>query len=613
MNLRDEIKDELMFSLDIGTRTIIGIVGEYDGDENFKVLAYSMKEHEKRNMYDGQIHDIEGVSNVVKEIVEELEEKIGQTLKIVSIAAAGRALKTYRIKSGHNIDDSKEISKTDIETLELEAVQKAQKEINDLDLNKKFKYYSIGYTVVEYYLDDNTMEKLEGHKGEKIEVELLATFLPQVVIEGLYSVISRVGLKVGSITLEPIAAINVAIKKELRLLNLALVDIGAGTSDIAITKDGQITSYAMTQTAGDEITERLAQAYLLDFNNSEKLKIELSKKEEHEFVDIVGVKYKLSTDEIMEDIIDIVEKIGKDISDKILEYNGKAPNAVFLIGGSSQMPKLKEVIAEKLGLPKERVSIRDTTFIENIEGLGKVNGPDMITPIGIAIEGALHKYRNFINIKFNGEEIRIFNTENIRVSDILIMTGYNPRELMPKRSEDFIYYINDEKMILKGKDGTPPQILVDGHQANLKTEVYDKSIIAAIPSKVEPVERPFLYEVISREYDLNQILVNGNKIEKDYIMQIGDRISLIEKKEFEKEKQKNKTINEIIRHIKLIINNEEMDITYTKDKFIFVDIFEHINFDLTSLKGKLNLKLNGKDVEYMEELKDGDNIKVYWE
>lgn len=613
MELRDEAKEKLIFSLDIGTRTIIGIVGEYDKDENFKILAYSIKEHKKRNMYDGQIHDIEGVSNSVKEIVKELEAKIGESLKVVSIAAAGRALKTHRIKVGYTIDNSKEISKTDIETLELEAVQKAQNEINDLDLNRKFKYYSIGYTIVEYYLDENRIENLEGHKGENIEVELLATFLPQIVVEGLYSVISRVGLEVGSITLEPIAAINVAIKKELRLLNLALVDIGAGTSDIAITRDGQITSYAMTQTAGDEITERLAKEYLLDFNESEKLKIELSKKEEHEFIDIVGMKYNLSTDEIVESIIDVVGKIAKDISDKILEYNGKTPNAVFLIGGSSQMPKLKEIIAEELGLPKERVSIRDTSFIGNIEGLEGLNGPDMVTPIGIAIEGALHKYRNFINVKFNGEEIRIFNTENIKVSDVLIMTNYNPRKLMPKRSKNFIYYINNEKMTIKGKDGTQPQILVDGKQANLKTEVYDKSIIAAIPSKVELVERPFLYEIISRDYDLNQILINGNKAEEDYLIKEGDRITLIEKEDFENNKEENINTNQIKRNIKLIINNEEMNISYYKDKFIFVDIFEHIDFDLSTLKGKLNLKLNGKDAEYMEELKSGDNIEIYWD
>ncbi len=654
------MKDELIFSLDIGTRTIIGIVGEYTEDEKFKVLAYSIKEHKKRNMYDGQIHDIDGVAKVVKEIVSELEEKTGEKLKVVSIAAAGRALKTHKIRIEKNIDGLKEISKFDVEALELEAIQKAQDEINQIETNKNFKYYSIGYTVSDYYLDEDRMERLEGHRGERIGVELLATFLPQIVIESLYSVISRVGLEVGSITLEPIAAINVAIKKELRLLNLSLIDIGAGTSDIAITKDGQIISYAMTSTAGDEITERLAKAYLLDFNSSEKLKVELSKKEEHEFVDVVGIQYKLTTTEIVNTIKDIIEKIATEISEKILEYNGKSPNAVFLIGGSSQMPMLKETLAEKLGLPKERVAIRDISIVENIEGLEDVNGPDMITPIGIAIEGVEDKYKNFIKVTFNGEEVRIFNTEDIKVSDVLILTGYNPRDLLPKKSNDFIYYLNGKKRIIKGKEGTQPQILVDKVPGNLKTKLYDKANIEIVPSVVEPLANPYLYDIVQidktvyledeeislvksiringeiinhntileqevyieveeikileelileykKDISIDEFLVNGLDVSHNYQLKKGDIIKRITHTKGDNNRRDNE------KKIKLVINDEEMEIYYKKDRFVFVDIFDYIDFDLSSLRGKLTLKVNGRDAEYLEELKDGDNIKVYWE
>src|SRR5699024_10696491 len=107
------------------------------------------------------------------------------------IAAAGRALKTHKIIMEYSINNNREITRTDIETLEINAVQKAQEEINNIITNKDFKYYSIGYTVVEYYLDEDRIENLEGHKGERIGVELIATFLPQIVVEGLYSVISK--------------------------------------------------------------------------------------------------------------------------------------------------------------------------------------------------------------------------------------------------------------------------------------------------------------------------------------------------------------------------------------------------------------------------------------
>ena len=209
----------------------------------------------------------------------------------------------------------------------------------------------------------------------------------------------------------------------MRLLNLALVDIGAGTSDIAITKDGKIIAYAMTSIAGDEITEALSKKYLLDFNTGEELKIKLSSRDKHIFTDIVGIEHNLATGEIVDNIYDIINKISREISEKIIEFNGKVPNAVFLIGGSSQMPGLKECLAKNLGLPKERVSIKDTSFIENVEGIDPyINGPDIVTPIGIAMEGATKKYRNFLQIEFNGEEIKIFNTENVKVSYILVLT-----------------------------------------------------------------------------------------------------------------------------------------------------------------------------------------------
>ncbi len=120
------LEKDLIFSLDIGTRNIIGIVGEYTEDGKFNILAYSKRKHGRRNMYDGQIHNIEEVVKIVEEIKGELESKIGTSLKRVSIAAAGRSLKTCKIRIDKDIDSSSEIDRKTIEILELEAVQKAQ-------------------------------------------------------------------------------------------------------------------------------------------------------------------------------------------------------------------------------------------------------------------------------------------------------------------------------------------------------------------------------------------------------------------------------------------------------------------------------------------------------
>lgn len=644
------IERDLIFSLDIGTRTIIGIVGEYVEDEKFNILAYSIKEHSKRNMYDGQIHNIEEVTKIVKEIKNELEEKVGTSLRKASIAAAGRSLKTQKIKIEKEIDPTVEINSHMIEVLELEAVQKAQEEINDGNEESKLRYYSIGYSTIEYYLEDVKMNSLEGHRGNKIGVNLLATFLPQMVIEGLYSVISKAGLEVGNITLEPIAAINVAIKEELRLLNLALVDIGAGTSDIALTKDGNIMAYAMTSTAGDEITEALSKEYLLDFNQAENLKINLCKAETQEFTNIVGMKYELSSEEIVRSIENTIAEITMEIAEKILEYNEKPPAAIFLIGGSSQMPGLREILSQNIGLPKERVSIRDTSFIEDVNGIDEIiNGPDIITPIGIAIEGLNEKYKSFLEIRFNNEDIRIFNTDKTKVSDLLVLTGYDPRKLIPKSGEDFIYYLNNEKRVLAGNKGEAAKIYVNEELGNLNTPLKDGDIVNIIEGSPGEEKVIYLYDCIEKpktisfnneeinliigikingekvyknprlinedsielirletlydllkylkqNIDLEDILINGNKIKENVKLKPGDRINTIPKK--------------IIR---LFINGEEKLIEYSKEEFIFVDIFEYIDFDLTVPKGKLVLKVNGQDAEYMAKIYDGDRIEIFWD
>lgn len=642
--------DDLIFSLDIGTRTIIGIVGKYMEDGKIQILAYSIKEHERRNMYDGQIHDIEGVTKIVKEIKEELEGELGIELKRVSIAAAGRSLKTCKVRVDKKIDSTIEINQNIIEALELEAVQKAQHKINEEENQSKLKYYSIDYSVINYYLNDNIMTKLDGHRGEKIGVELLATFLPQMVIESLYTVISKAGLQVGNITLEPIAAINVAIKEELRLLNLALVDIGAGTSDIAITKDGNIIAYAMTSTAGDEITEALSRRYLLDFNVSEELKVQLSSQNIHHFKDIVGIEYELTTEEIVDSIKDTIDTISKGIVEKIVEFNGKAPSAVFLIGGSSQMPGLRESLAKNLGLPKERVSVRNASLIENVDGIDdSIHGPDIVTPIGIAVESVNKKYSNFIQIQFNGEDIRLFNTNRVKVSDILVLTGYDPKNLVPKMGEDFIYFVNGDKKSLTGNIGEPAKIHVNNKIANFNTSLQDGDIIEITKGTKGDKKAPYLYDCISREKMifinnesfnlLKDIKINGMKVKGNPKLNEGDRIEFIEIKTIEELIEylnKNITLDDIIlngerikenvnlnpkdelffsptKTINLIINGEKTTITYKKEEFVFVDIFDHIEFDLTKPRGNLVLKVNGMDAEYMAPLKDGDIIQIWWD
>ena len=135
-------KGSMVFALDIGTRSVIGILGSYK-DKKIVIHHSAIEFHQSRVMFDGQIHDIEEVASIVKKVKEQLEEKAGITLKEVAIAAAGRALKTHRVEIEKELDENKSALnsvQTELEKKqkELEVKEKIS-ELPDKPLSGKIK------------------------------------------------------------------------------------------------------------------------------------------------------------------------------------------------------------------------------------------------------------------------------------------------------------------------------------------------------------------------------------------------------------------------------------------------------------------------------------------
>lgn len=327
---KDKNTNNYVFGLDIGTRSIVGVVGylEYG---RFKIAAMAEKLHTTRSMLDGQIHDIYKVGDTIRQVKLSLESQLDIDLKDVCIAAAGRVLRTVNSTAEYEFEEETRVTQEDIYSLNLLAVEHAHNKINDG--SSKEKFYCVGNTPIRYQLNDYDIGNLEGHKARKIYVELIATFLPEEVVDGLYEAVEYAGLNVASLTLEPIASMNIAIPEQYRLLNICLVDVGAGTSDICITKDGSIVAYGMIPLAGDEITEKIAKNYLVDFNTAETIKIAASNPENDivTFNDIMGLEQKVPSSEIQAIADESIANMAKATADRIIELNGgKSVNAVLL-------------------------------------------------------------------------------------------------------------------------------------------------------------------------------------------------------------------------------------------------------------------------------------------
>ncbi|MGN0290516.1 MAG: cell division FtsA domain-containing protein, partial [Lachnospiraceae bacterium] len=415
--------EPLVFGLDIGTRNVVGTVGYKEGNE-FIVVAQYIKEHETRSMLDGQIHDIGRVGKTIEAVKQQLEEQIDTPLKEVCIAAAGRVLKTVTTTVEYEYEEETVVTGEDIHTLDLLGIEKASgilKEENDT----KFKFYCVGYSVVKYYLNDDIFSNLEGHKADKISEDIIVTFLPEDVVDGLYSACNLAGLEVANMTLEPIAAINVAIPEAFRMLNIALVDVGAGTSDISITKDGSIIAYGMIPFAGDEITEMLVQHYLVDFKTAEHIKLSSGTEDEIEFKDIMSISHTIPAKEVWDLTESLVDRMTTAIAEKIKELNGdKSVSATFIVGGGGKIHGFTEMLADKLELPHERVALRGEEVLQEVhfEQTDIQKDPLLVTPIGICLNYYDQK-NNFILIHFNGERMKLYDNSKLTIVDAAMQAG----------------------------------------------------------------------------------------------------------------------------------------------------------------------------------------------
>ena len=709
---------KLVFGLDIGTRSIVGTVG-YRMGEKFHVVTQSIREHGTRAMLDGQIHDIYKVGATIGEVKAELEQRIGRTLKDVCIAAAGRVLRTVTVRVDVELDGDREVTGEDIYALDSMGVEKAYGEFlegNDSDM----KFFCVGYSVVRYYMNGYAMGNLEGHRARSIGADIIATFLPEDVVDGLYKAVDLAGLEVVNLTLEPIAAIQVAIPEMYRMLNIALVDVGAGTSDISITKDGSIVAYGMIPVAGDSLTEVIAKHCLVDFATAEQIKRDTGVREQIEYKDIMGLSQTISAKEIEEVTAETIADMTGKVSDKIKELNGgKAVSAVFVVGGGGMLPGYTQALADRLGIQKERVAVRGEEVMQNIEFQEADARKDslMVTPIGICLS-FYEQSNNFIFVYFNDQRIKIYDNNKVAVVDAAMQAEFANDGLFPKRGRELNYTVNGKARITRGALGESAVITVNGNEADIHTPIHANDQIRVIESTAgeaahldinqlpefgavmhvevndTPIDLPkfasvngtlqsgyysiqendsieilnyytvrqvaeFMDVIINQEMNLyvnNKLADMDTKVYENFsVIWTMEELQLSDRDKYEKEQldsfaelpeddgtyqkgvrydrqeenepaygQEQQSETDSVREeepgessgaalsLYVMVNDEQVHLT-GKTSYVFVDVFEHIDFDLSKPQGSgIVTRLNGRDAQYMEEIHSGDRIEIYW-
>ena len=511
--------NDLIFALDIGTRSVIGVVGKAEGDR-FKVLDVETAEHKKRAMLDGQIDNIRQVAELARQVTQRLEERLDVTLERVCVAAAGRALQTQRGSFSLELPESGSITMEQIGQLETGAVSAAEEALQT-EGDERRQLFLVGYTVTQYRLDHYPMTVLLDHSGREIEADVVATFLPGEVVESLYAAMRAAGLQVSSMTLEPIAAMNAAIPAELRLLNLALVDIGAGTTDIALCRDGSVTGYTMATIAGDEITERLMRSYLIDFQTAENIKRSLREGESVHYTDIMGLENELSYDEVMTELEEPMEKLASAIAEQVVSVNGAPPSALFLAGGGSKLNGLKERVAEKLNMDEKRVAVAGNNFAKSAYAdTIKLDNPEYTTPLGIAVSAGMGLLNDSYVVLLNGQPAKLFRSGVMTLRDILLMNGYTYADMLGRTGKSLTLTLDGRHVVLRGEPAMPAVLTVNGEDAVLSAVVHAGDRVNFVPARSGADAHQTLGELLP-EFT-GRALVNNQDAGPDTALQNGD-------------------------------------------------------------------------------------------
>lgn len=680
-----------VFGLDIGTRSVVGTIG-YKKDDKFVVIAQEIREHKTRAMLDGQIHDINRVSATISEVKQALEEKTGMQLQEVCIAAAGRVLKTMNVHVETEYDKERNLTKDDINTLASLGVEQAFATFQTQN-DSETHFYCVGYSITKYYVNHIWMAEPEHHKAKNLGADMIATFLPDDVVDGLYSAVELAGLKVANMTLEPIAAIRVAIPERFRLLNIAMIDVGAGTSDISITSDGSVAAFGMIPCAGDALTETLARECLIDFATAEKLKVAASRQEKITYEDIMGLEQEISSEEIIRICKPQIEKMAKLAADEIRSLNGgNSPSAVFVVGGGGCIPGFTNQIATELGLDPKRVALRGMEIMQDVEFPEDARKDStIVTPIGICFS-YYEQNNNFIYVAFNGSKIKLYDNNKLAVIDAAIQAAFSRDLLFPRRGQDLHYTVNGKNRVTKGEYGESAHIFINGEEVDLnhKIKANDNIVMEAStegemgkacikdlvdyhaklhviideeeielpkPIKVNGTVQNEDYQILENDvvslysyYTYEQLMdylhltkneatlmINGQEASSDAAIYAGDEILILDQVHKESKKaeaapdhinvEKTETVNvfkdmieeaakeEYVdenRKVLVIVNQKPVSLEGKKN-YMFVDIFDYINFDTSKMQGSGIVTLvNGKNAQYTQELKNGDKIEVYW-
>jgi len=403
-------KNELFIGLDIGTTKIvamIGIVNEYD-----KLKIIGIGKSKSLGVHRGVVNNISQTIQSIQGAINEAENNSNEKVDKVIVGIAGQHIRSLQHSDYITRENSDQvIDDTDLEKL-----------INQVYKLVMMPGEEIIHVLPQDFKIDGQSEIKEpiGMFGGRLEANFHVVVGQVSSIKNIARCVKSSGIDFDGITLEPIASADAVLSIEEKEAGVALVDIGGGTTDLAIFKDGIIRHTSVIPFGGNIITDDIKEGCSIIEKQAELLKIKFGsawpgENKENEIVSIPGLRgrdpkeisLKNLSKIIHARVVEIIEQVYMEIKNYGHEEQKKKLIAgIVLTGGGSQLKHLKQLVEyvtgmdTRVGLPNEHLAGNNSIEISN---------PTFATAVGLV----MNSMKNRKNLNMNQKTLRDSNKDNI--------------------------------------------------------------------------------------------------------------------------------------------------------------------------------------------------------
>lgn len=369
--------DDYIVALDIGTEFVKALIARVENDE-LKIVGVGRARQDVSDMHSGAIADIAGVVRNCEEALADAEDQAGLQAKQVVIGIAGELVKgvtdtiRYRRPQPDRPLDSSEMEFI-IEKVQERAQAKAQKQIALETGNDEVEVKLVNSALVSIHIDGYKVSNPIGFQGKDVAVQIYTAFAPMVHIGALERVADELSLELLAVAAEPFAVSRSVLGSDASSnFTAILVDVGGGTSDIAVVNDGGVEGTKMFGIGGRSFTQTIATDMNLSYKDAEKLKVNIG---HSQIKESVAKEVDAAVNKTLE-----VWIAGVDLALSEFDSLDHLPNRILLCGGGASLSALVSAL-EKSEWHKDLPFTKKPTvhYIKPTEVLGVVDKTGDIT------------------------------------------------------------------------------------------------------------------------------------------------------------------------------------------------------------------------------------------